>query len=109
MKYFTEILKQFTRAQRLFVLFLLLSFTTLTFLTYQYLKTDDCKSIIQENLKMQEDFVKISELLRHERLKENNLIDSTISVIGSKDELPESSNQGSVMDEIMLIADSHRK
>lgn len=108
MKYFVEILKQFTRAQRLIVLVLLLSFTTGTYLTSQYLKTDSCESLIEENLKMQEDFAKISSILRKERM--NNLTDSTITMTGSKDEPQnEPSEVKTTMDEILSIADSHQK
>lgn len=58
MKYFVDILKQFTQTQRLIVLVLLLSFTTGSILISQYLKTDDCRVLIDENLKMQEDLLK---------------------------------------------------
>ena len=54
MKYFVDILKRFAPAQRLLVLVLLLSFTTGGVLTSQYFKTDDCRPIIEENLKMQD-------------------------------------------------------
>ena len=108
MKYFVDILKQFTQTQRLVVLILLLSFTTGTYTLSQYLKTDDCRPLIEENLKMQQDFVKIAEILRAERLKENYvLLDSTA--------LPEISQEPTlvvrpdVMDEIVKIADSHTK
>ena len=101
MKYFVDILKQFTPAQRLIVLVLLLSFTTGGVLTSQYLKTDDCRPLIQENLKMQEDFVKIVELLRKERLRDNTI--QLDSVVVSKDEEP------TTMDQILDIAQSHKK
>jgi hypothetical protein len=38
------------------------------------LKTDDCKPIIEENLKMHEDFAKISAMLRAEKLRYNRTI-----------------------------------
>lgn len=108
MKYFAYILKQFSQTQRLTVLVLLLSFATGGFLLSQYFKTDDCRPIIEENLKMQEDFVKIAEMLRAERLKENFiLLDSSMAPeIGQEPTLVVRPN---VMDEIVKIADSHTK
>lgn len=106
MKYFVNILKQFSQTQRLIVLILLLSFTTGSILISQYLKTDDCRPIIEENFKMQEDFVKIAEMLRAERLKENFiLLDS--SMVPEISEEPTLVVRPNVMDEIMKIADSH--
>jgi hypothetical protein len=107
MKYFVEILKQFSVKQRLFVLVLLLSFTSGGILLSQYFKTDDCRPIIQENLEMQRDFVKILEILRQERLKKFTLIDSVIipRTETEVENLPESS----MMDSIFVIAESHSK
>lgn len=100
MKDFIGILKQFTKAQRLLVLILLLSFTTGTYLLSEYLKTDDCRPIIEENFKMQQDFVKIAEMLRKERLKEFQVFDS----ISGKEQVESSST----MDQILQIAESHK-
>ena len=110
MKYFVDILKQFTQTQRLIVLILLLSFTTGSILISQYLKTDDCRSIIDENLKMHEDFAKISSMLR-KKVVEENMIDSTMAMTGSKDE-PASEGvieETNINDEILKIADSNNK
>lgn len=82
MKYFVNILKQFTQAQRLIVLILLLSFTTGSYLVSQYFKTDDCRVLIDENIKMHEDFAKISAMLREERLREKTIVMDTITVAG---------------------------
>lgn len=104
MKDIVGILKQFTRAQRLLVLILLLSFTTGTYLLSQYLKTDDCRPVIEENLKMQQDFVKIAEMLRKERLKEFEHSDSTAASQGPE----EISTDNKMVDQILQIAESHR-
>lgn len=104
MKYFVGILKQFTRAQRLLVLVLLLSFTAGTYLLSQYLKTDNCRPIIEENLKMQQDFVRIAEMLRKERLKEFEYADSTAVSQGPE----EIFTDNTMMDQILQIAESHR-
>ena len=101
MKYFVNILKQFTQAQRLIVLILLLSFTTGSYLISQYLKTDDCRPLIEENLKMQNDFAKISAMLRAQRLKENEIKLDTV-VIGSV------INDNSLMDSIYQIAERNK-
>ena len=110
MKYFVDILKQFTQTQRLVVLILLLSFTTGSYLMSQYLKTDDCRVLIDENLKMHEDFAKISSMLR-KKVVEENMTDSTVAMTGSKDEpigggVTEEIN---ITDEILKIAESHKK
>lgn len=63
-KSFSEILKQFTTGQRVFVLVLLLMFSSGSYIITNYLKTDDCRPLIEENLKLQSDFIKISELIR---------------------------------------------
>jgi hypothetical protein len=107
MKYFVDILKQFTPAQRLIVLVLLLSFTTGGVLTSQYLKTDDCRPIIEENLKMQDDFVKIAELLRKERLRDNMIqVDSVMIAPVDKEPIQVGPT---MMDQILEIAESHKK
>lgn len=87
MKYFVSILKQFSEPMRLIVLVLLLTTTTVSYLVAEYLKTDDCKPIIEENLKMHEDFAKISAMLRAEQLRYNR------SIVGSTG----SSNQDTIV------------
>ena len=112
MKYFVNILKQFTQAQRLIVLILLLSFTTGSYLVSQYLKTDDCKPIVDENIKMHEDFAKISAMLRAERMRDNQIVLDTIAPAGSEPvgvgviQLP---TDNSLMDSILNIAESNNK
>lgn len=111
MKYFVDILKQFNSTQRLVVLILLLSFTTGTYLTSQYLKTDDCRVLIDENLKMHEDFAKISSMLRKKSMDEN-MVDSTMAMSGSKDGPPPAESipgEEIVMNEVLKIAESHTK
>lgn len=107
MKYFVNILKQFTQAQRLFVLVLLLSFSTGGVLISQYLKTDDCRPLIEENLKMQNDFAKISAMLRAERLKETQIKLDTIVNEGEVTQLPDNSSN-EIMNEILKIAEQHK-
>ena len=113
MKYFVDILKQFTQTQRLIVLILLLSFTTGGVLFSQYLKTDDCRALVEENLKMQDDFIKIVELLRKERLKENEITLDSVVVPSENNnkKVPKASGIGSkhLMNEILKIAESNKK
>ena len=108
MKYFVDILKQFTQKQRLVVLIILSFFTTGSILISQYLKTDDCRPIIEENLKMQDDFVKILEILRAERLKDNQIMLDTVML---PDYAPEPTVivRPDMMDEISKIAEVHAK
>ena len=100
MKYISEILKQFTRQQRILVLAMLLTTLTLT----MYFKTDDCSALVSENLKMHEDFVKISKMLREERLAGLQIVDSTSVTL---DTVKIIDNTVNVMDEIMKIAESN--
>lgn len=108
MKYFVDILKQFTQTQRLIVLVLLLSFTTGSVLISQYLKTDDCRALIDENIKMHEDFVKISSMLREERMRVQPIMLDTIMIGGE----PKGGgviqiDDTNTMDKILEIAESH--
>jgi hypothetical protein len=111
MKYFVNILKQFTQAQRLIVLILLLSFTTGSYLISQYLKTDDCRPLIEENLKMHNDFAKISAMLREQRLKENQIQLDTVAIGDSTDnkiiQLPDNTST-ILMDSIYNIAERNK-
>lgn len=109
MKYFVEILKQFNSKQRVFVLGLLLFFTTGGVLLSQYFKTDDCRPLIEENLEMQKDFVKILQILREERLK--NLQLDTIQILDETKNYPPPppSSNSFIMDSIYSIAESHSK
>lgn len=70
-KSFSEILKQFTTGQRVFVLVLLLMFSSGSYIITNYLKTDDCRPLIEENLKLQSDFIKISELIREREMRKH--------------------------------------
>ena len=112
MKYFVGILKQFTQSQKLIVLILLLAFTSGSILISQYLKTDSCKPLIEENLKMHEDFAKISAMLRAERMaNERVVLDSMPAgesepIGGGVIQLP---TDNTLMDSILNIAESNTK
>ncbi len=112
-KGFSDILKQFTPTQRLIVLVLLLSFTSGSLLLSQYLKTDDCRPIIEENIRMHQDFAKISAMLRSQvKLEEKETrAPASASPVDSSSFPPPSpiKNESSAMDEILKIADSHNK
>lgn len=109
-KGFENVLKQFTSSQRLVVLVLLLTFTSGSILISQYLKTDDCRSIIEENLKMHQDFAKISAMLRSQALEEEKIArqpaGSTSDSIFVAPEVVESGSTH-MMDSILKISDSH--
>jgi len=111
MKYFVGILKQFTQSQKLIVLILLLVFTSGSVLISQYLKTDDCRVLIDENLKMHEDFAKISAMLRAERLREQRVALDTMPagsdepIGGGVIQLPDNT----LLDSILNIAESNTK
>lgn len=72
LKPISEILSQFTQAQRIFVLIITLGFTSGTYLISNYLSNDDCRTIIEENLKLHQDFLTISRMIRERELKALN-------------------------------------
>lgn len=112
-KGFSDVLKQFTPTQRLIVLVLLLSFTSGSLLLSQYLKTDDCRPIIEENIRMHQDFAKISAMLRNQvNSTERETVAPASSSADSSVLSPpvQIKDESSVaMDEILKIADSHNK
>jgi hypothetical protein len=69
LKPISDILSQFTQAQRIFVLIITLGFTSGTYLISNYLSNDDCRTIIEENLKLHQDFLTISRMIRERELK----------------------------------------
>jgi flagellar biosynthesis protein FliP len=109
MKYFVNILKQFTQTQRLIVLILLLSFTTGSYLISQYLKTDNCRPLIEENLKMHEDFAKISAMLRAQMLKGNQIQSDTMSIIEPNTERAMVIREDTSTDSVIVIKDRKKQ
>ena len=104
MKWIADILKQFTHKERVLVLVLLLT----SILSLAYFKQDDCQPIIQENLKMHEDFLKISQMLREERMKEFTIVHQDTIVL-DKDVPPPTIVEVDYMLEIQKIVDSNNK
>lgn len=63
-KYFADIIGKFGPRQRVFVLVVLLVFSSGTYLLGTYLKQDDCSDLRQENLDLHRDFIAISVMIR---------------------------------------------
>ena len=63
-KYFADIIGKFGHRQRVFVLVVLLVFSSGTYLLGTYLKQDDCSDLRQENLDLHRDFIAISAMIR---------------------------------------------
>ncbi len=127
MKYFAEILEQFTMGQKIFVLILLLVFSSGTFLVSQYLKRSDCQSLVEENKNLIDDFVKVSSMVRELKLEvlactevavePLNTISETSNTIEASEETFETYLDTSEIDiifeddkfeEILQITDQHR-
>lgn len=127
MKYFAEILEQFTMGQKIFVLILLLVFSSGTFLVSQYLKRSDCQSLVEENKNLIDDFVKVSSMVRELKLEvlactevavePLNTISETSNTIETAEETFETYLDTSEIDiifeddkfeEILQITDQHR-
>ena len=105
MKYIVDILKQFTQPQRLIVLVVILSAIVLV----QYLKTDDCRVVIDENLKMHQDFVTLSEILRKERMMDLEQSTELILDTTTTSELDSTMIGGDVESQILEIIESNIK
>lgn len=63
MEKFSEILKQFNSKQRIFVLILLLIFSSGTYLVTNYFKVDDCKPVIEKNKELINYIVQIQDMI----------------------------------------------
>jgi hypothetical protein len=82
LKPISDILSQFSHTQRVFVLIITLCFTSGTYLISNYMGNDDCRSIIEENLRLHEDFLTISRMIRERELNSLRL-QSEVAVSGS--------------------------
>lgn len=63
-KYFADIIGKFGPRQRVFVLVVLLVFSSGTYLLGTHLKQDDCSDLRQENIDLHKDFIAISAMIR---------------------------------------------
>jgi len=68
-KYFADIIGKFGHRQRVFVLVVLLVFSSGTYLLGTYLKQDDCSDLRRENIDLHRDFIAISQMIRQERAR----------------------------------------
>lgn len=77
MKSFAEILDRFSTGQRVFVLILLLVFSSATYLGGSYMKADSCSSLVKENRELLEDYIAIVRIIKSEtrinELRENEI------------------------------------
>ena len=84
-KYFADIIGKFGHRQRVFVLVVLLVFSSGTYLLGTYLKQDDCSDLRRENLDLHRDFIAISAMIRDLRAhvassQEEVVIDESVGV-----------------------------
>jgi hypothetical protein len=72
MKYIAEILKQFTRQQKIFVLVLLLVFISGTSIITSYLNSEQksCHEVIELNKQYLKDLVDISQLIQKQKIQD---------------------------------------
>lgn len=73
MSQFAEAIKTLKPSQRLYGFLFLVFITSTTAIITSYFKTDDCRSLMEENIRMHEDFSKISSILRQLRVKESEV------------------------------------
>jgi hypothetical protein len=124
MKYFSEILEQFTTGQKVFVLILLLTFTSGTYIASIYFRNDNCKELVDENKALLDDFVKVSGMVRDLKMQSLSMVvqpeqgmpeasysfSDTIFAIQASSSIInlEPTEEDIILDEILDIADSHR-
>lgn len=123
MKYISSILKEFSQKQRVFVLIIMLFFISITYITTTYLKSDhnSCQSVIELNQKYVNDFIRISDLIRQERLAslglsvQDSCIRPTLKSRSNKVSIPqaepmvEDDTKGKILDEILTMTESNIK
>ena len=115
-----EAIKTLKTSQRLGALVFLALLTSITSILTVYFKTDDCRVIIDENVRMHEDFAKISSMLREVRMKNDTEVESTIEVDSLRnpydtDKKPKIETEKiivpdySILDSIETITNKHSK
>jgi hypothetical protein len=91
-------------------------FSSGSYIITNYLKTDDCRPLIEENLKLQSDFIKISELIREREMSKHvseahmesgDALMSTTSYDTIYVVRDEPSSDDVVLEEILDIATQH--
>lgn len=114
MEFITNILKEFNSKQKLFVLLLLLVFTSVTSIITTYLTSDynSCSEIVKENRELLQDYIVISKLVRGRGHNDDNgatgQFTDTCVIDNGPIRIPFSSDQD-VMDSIKMIAYRHLK
>lgn len=115
MKYFSEILGQFSKQQKIFVLLILSFFTSGTYIVTSYLNSSqkDCHELIELNKKYVSDFVKISDMIRKERMSKMGLDSAMMVVNETSGPAPTSSydtiiksNETIILDSILKITEN---
>ena len=118
MENFTNILKQFTIGQRIFVLVLLLFFTSITSILTTYFASDynSCNNIVKENRELLQDYILISQMIREQQMPRTESSDLRMTQIlldsASVDEsrvISRSAPKDPILDSILNISDSHIK
>jgi len=112
MENFTNILKQFTSGQRIFVLILLLVFTSLTSVVTTYLTSDynSCGKIVKENRELLQDYILISQMIREQQIPpvQSTMILDTMPMTSSPITIIEVQDNG-MLDSILAITEKHIK
>lgn len=116
MEYFSNILKEFNSKQKIFVLILLLVFTSVTSILTTYFTSDynSCSAIVEENKSLLEDYVVITKMIREQQMGQmrtsSQMMDSAAMVEANE---PRSVNPEytymDLMDSVLSITQSHIK
>jgi hypothetical protein len=108
-----QVIKSLNPTQRLGAFVFIALLTSFTAILTVYLKSDECSSLAEENVRMHEDFAKISKLLRELRMEkddipaESPLVDS-LMVDTSKPLKTETINYSEILDKIEIITKSNK-
>lgn len=123
MKYIAEILKQFTRQQKLFVLILLLVFVCGTSIITTYLNSEQksCHEVIELNKQYLKDLVDISQLIQKQKIQDIQEQLQVVTDVPAESpppteeksspivRVPQSIRKSPVLDSILKISSKYQK
>lgn len=117
LKPISDILSQFTQAQRIFVLIITLGVTSATYLISDYMSNDDCRPIIEENLRLHQDFLTISRMIRERELNslitetelmvQSSMFEDSVKPVSTQDSVVFTVSPDDIVDKILEISDKN--
>lgn len=109
MKYISDVLKQFSKDQKIFVLIVILIFMSGTYIVSEYIKSpqSNCKELIEINKRYIRDFIEISKMIKEERMWDVvGVMSDSVRVVGGNEMVK---MEEDVLDRILKISDKEIK